>query len=188
MKVCIRVSARHVHLSREDVDCLFGQNYKLTVHRELTQPGDFAATETVTLKTEKGMITGVRVVGPVRDKTQVEISKTDSYLLGLNPPVRNSGNLDGASTITIIGPKGEITKNCCIISARHIHFTTQQLKALNLKKGQLLKVKVDTIKGGVMSNVYVENDPSVTFEMHIDLDDANSHLLKDGDFGEIIFK
>ena len=102
MKVNIGVSARHVHLSRNDLDILFGKDYELTEKAPLSQPGQFACNEQVTIEGEKGSIERVRILGPLRSKTQVEISKTDSFKLGVKPPVRNSGDLDGASSITII--------------------------------------------------------------------------------------
>ena len=110
MKVNIGVSARHVHVTKEDVKILFGEGYELNKKVDLSQPGQYACNEQVTLEGAKGKIERVRILGPERGETQVEISKTDSFALGVKPPVRNSGDLDGAAEITIIGPKGKITK------------------------------------------------------------------------------
>ena len=121
MKVTIGVSNRHVHLKEEHLYELFGDDYKLEKRNDLTQPGQFASTALVSLKTSKGILENVRVLGPLRNYTQVEISKTDAYKLGVNPPVRNSGDLDNSESITIIGPRGEITiEEGCIIATRHI--------------------------------------------------------------------
>ncbi len=186
MKIKIGISARHVHLSKEDLDILFGCNYKLTVYKELNQTGEFASLETVSLKTIKDEIKEVRILGPLRNYTQVEISKTDSYKLGINPPVRNSGDLEDSSVVTIIGPKGFVEKDCCIIATRHIHMNKKDLEEFKLIPDQIVKVYVNTIKGGTMDNVYIKCNDNYQLEMHIDLDDANSHMLSNGDFGYII--
>ena len=128
MKVRIGVSARHVHVTKEDLNTLFGEGYELTKKVDLTQPGQYACNEQVTLKGPKGEIERVRILGPERGETQVEISRTDSFKLGVKPPVRNSGDLEGAAEITIVGPKGEVTKNAAIIAARHVHATPADAK------------------------------------------------------------
>lgn len=182
MKVKVGVSNHHVHLTEEDLSILF--NDKLTKNKDINQPGQFSSNEVVTLKTDKNKIENVRILGPTRDYTQVEISKTDAYKLGLNPPVRDSNDLIGSEKITIVGPKGEITKNCCIIAKRHIHITKEQKKLYNL--GSFVNVKINSIRGGVMENVYVKVSEKAYFEMHIDTDEANAFFLKSGDEVEII--
>jgi putative phosphotransacetylase len=186
MKIGIGISARHVHLTREDLDTLFGKNYQLKKYKELTQPGEFAAIEQVNLKTVKGEINNVRIIGPIRNYTQVEITKTDSYVFGIEPPVRDSGNLDNSAIIKIIGPNGSIEKPCCIIAERHIHMNKTDLDNFKVKPNQVVKVKVDTIKGGIMDCVYIKYSEDYKLEMHVDLDDANSHLLTNKDFVEIV--
>lgn len=187
MKVSIGVSNRHVHLTLEHLRLLFGDDFKLEVKNNLNQPGQFASTSTVTLKTKKGTIENVRVLGPVRNYTQVEISKTDSYKLGLNPPVRNSGDLLSSESITIIGPKGEVSiKEGCIIATRHIHLTKKQMDMYNLSGKDKVDVKLYGEKGGVISNVYLKVSEEAFFELHLDTDDANAHLIKNGDIGEIL--
>ncbi len=186
MKIPIGVSARHIHLSQEDLNILFGDNYQLTVDTQLLQPLYFKAKERLTIKTDKNEIRDVAIVGPIREYTQVEISKTDSYALGINPPVKTSGDFEGAASITIIGPKNSITKSCCIISTRHIHMNSEELNLFGLHPDQVVKVRVDTIKGGIMDNVYIRHDEEYQVEMHIDLDDANAHLLSNQDTGYII--
>jgi len=186
VKVSIGVSARHIHINREDLDKLFGPGYELNKYKDLSQPGEFASMEKVTIKTEKGEITAVRILGPVRSYTQAEISKTDSYKLGINPPVRNSGDLKGSAIIKIIGPCGEIERECCIIAKRHIHINSTDLKKYNLINNESVKVKIDSEKPTILENVYIKSKDNYVFEMHIDVDDANSSLTKQGDYGHII--
>ena len=187
MKISVGVSNRHVHLKREHVDILFGENFELEVKKELTQPGTFASNQVVTLKTDKGVIENVRVLGPLRDYTQVEISRTDAYKLGLNPPVRNSGDLSGSEIVTLIGPKGEVTiKEGCIIATRHIHLSEEHIREYNLEGREKVSIKVNGEKGGILDNVYLKVLPNSYLELHLDTDDANAHLIKNGDIVEII--
>ena len=188
MNVSIGVSNRHVHLTKEDLNILFGEDFELEKRNDLTQQGQFASTSLVTLKTQKAEINNVRVLGPVRNYTQVEISRTDAYHLGINPPVRNSGDLSDSSLITIIGPKGSIEVNACIIATRHIHLTKEHLKAYNLEGKETVNVKLNGEKGGIITNVYLKVSDEAFFELHLDTDDANAHLIKNGDIGEIIWK
>ena len=129
MKVSVGVSNRHVHLKQSDLEKLFGKDYELENIGNLNQPGQFKSSSLVTIKTKKNEINNVRVLGPIRDYTQIEISKTDSYKLGLNPPVRNSGDLSDSEKIVIVGPKGEIETDGCIIATRHIHILKEQVQA-----------------------------------------------------------
>lgn len=187
MKIKAAVSNRHVHLKKEDADVLFGENYEFNVLRPLSQTGQFACVETVTIKTDKNKIEKVRILGPVRSYTQVELSKTDSVLLGLNPPVRDSGELDNSEDITIIGPKGEvIAKNSTIIAHRHIHMNESDALNFNVKNNDLVKVKVEGLRGGIFNNVRIKVDPSYVLEMHIDRDEANAFDIKNEDEIEII--
>ena len=186
MNVSIGVSNRHVHLTKEDLYKLFGDGFELEKRNDLTQPNTFASTSLVTLKTDKSLIEGVRVLGPCRDYTQVEISRTDAYKLGLNPPVRNSGKLEGSSLITIIGPEGSIDVNACIIATRHIHLTPQHRRAYGLEGVEKISVRLGGEKGGIIDNVYLKESEEAFFELHLDTDDANAHLVKNEDIGEII--
>lgn len=186
MKINIGVSARHVHVTEEDVKILFGEDYKLTEKSPLSQKGQYACNEQVVIKGPKGEIERVRILGPERNKTQVEISKTDSFKLGINPPVRNSGDLEGASEITIIGPNGSITKNAAIIAARHVHANYDDAKKYGLKEDEFVSIKINGEKSGILSNVYVRLNENFTFEAHIDTDDANAFLIKNGDEAELI--
>lgn len=182
MEIKVGVSNRHIHLNKKNLEILFGENYELNILKNLTQPNQYAATETVTIKTKKNSIHNVRVLGPIRNYTQVEISKTDAYTLGINPPIRDSGDLKNSSPITIIGPKGEIFLNeGCILANRHIHATTEDVIKYNLDLTKKYKIRVLGEKGGILENVSIKVDDSYIFELHIDTDDANAHLIKNGD-------
>lgn len=183
MKVSIGVSLRHVHLTKEDYYLLFDEDIKEKV--PINQPGQFSAEETVTIENNDRKLENVRVIGPFRPYTQVEISRTDAYFLKLNPPVRESGNLENAERITISTKKGKITRKACILADRHIHITPEQRKKYNLSK-DVYKVKVSGEKGGIFDNVFIRENPKSYFEMHIDSDDANSFSLKQNDEVEII--
>ena len=187
MKVRLGVSNHHVHLCEDDFNRVFN-NRKLEKDRELTQIGEFASNLRVTLKTEKGVIQNVRVVGPFRDYTQVEISKTDAYNLGLNPPVRDSGNLIGSEDITIIGDNEIFIPECCIIANRHIHANKEDLIKYNLNPNKKYSVQISGEKGGILDNVSIKVSDNFVFEMHIDTDDANAHLLNSGSEGIILEK
>lgn len=186
MEVPVGISNRHVHLTKEAVEILFGKDYSLTKRNDLTQPGQFACEEVVTIKTNKSEIKKVRVLGPIRSYNQVEISKTDAYTLGLNPPVRNSGDVLGSEVITIVGPNGEIEVEGCIIASRHIHITKEQAKKLNLEDDQIVSVKVNSIKSSILNDVHIKILDEAYFELHLDTDDANACLLKQNDIVELI--
>ena len=189
MKINIGVSARHVHLSEEDFKNLFGNDKLLTKYKELTQPGQYACNETVNLITEKGRIENVRILGPLREYTQVEISKTDAYVLGINPPVRESGDLIGSESIKLEYAGKIIEANeSCIIANRHIHISFDELEKYNLKDDQIVKLKVFGEKSAILENVKVKATENANFEAHIDLDDANANLVENGDEGEIIYE
>lgn len=186
--IVVGVSNRHVHLSREDVEILFGKDYQLTPIKDLGQPGQFACQETVTIVGPKGSIENVRVLGPERKETQVEISLTDAYKLGLNPPVRDSGDLEGTPGITIIGPKGQVTKDRgVIIAKRHIHMHTSDAEKFGVKDKDIVKVIVE--KGDrklIFDDVLVRVSDKFALEFHVDTDEANAALLKTGDIVYIV--
>ena len=186
MKVNIGVSARHVHLTLEDIEILFGKGYTLTKRNDLSQPGQYACEEQVILKGKKSEIPGVRILGPERIKTQVEISKTDAYKLGINPPIRLSGDLDDASEITIVGPCGAITRNAAIIAARHIHVTKQEANDLGIYGKEKVSFKVASMRGGIMDDVYVRISEKFKCEIHVDTDEANAFLINNDDKVELL--
>ena len=188
MDVKLGVSNRHVHLTKEDFDLLFGNDCQLEVDRYLFQPQQFASTLFVDIKTEKNIIKRVRVLGPFRNYTQVEISKTDAYKLGLNPPIVDSGDLLNAEEIEIIGPNGSIKRKSAIIANRHIHLTKQQKIELGLDNVDRVSVLFEGEKTTLFYDVKLKVLENAKFELHLDTDDANGALLKTGDYGKIIMK
>lgn len=179
----IAISNRHIHLTKETYDLLFDE--PLTMKKPISQIGEFASLQTLSIKGPKGTIENVRVMGPFRDYNQVEVSRSDAYKLGVNPPVRESGDLEDSETITIITPKKEITlDNVCIQAERHIHMNEKKAEELGLKNDDLVKLIVNNDKGGEME-AFVKVKPNGFFEIHIDYDDANAFLLKNGDEVEI---
>lgn len=174
-KVPIGISARHVHLCREHIDILFGKGYKLTEKKEL-MGGQYAAQECVTLVgTKLRAIENVRILGPERKASQVEVSKTDAIRLGINPPVRESGNTAGSAPIALVGPKGAVyLEEGCIVAKRHIHMSPADAEKFSVTDGQVVSVKFDNSRGGILEGVQIRVDKSFTLEMHIDTDEANS--------------
>lgn len=183
MKVKVAISNRHVHLDEQDYKLLFGEK-NLTKRNDLSQKGQYACNETVTIKGPRGIINKVRILGPLRDYTQVEVARTDAIKLGVNPPIRDTGKLEGAAEITIINEDKEITRNACIIATRHIHITEEEKKKYNLK--DTCKIKVGGIKPTILGDVHVKTDESFTFELHLDTDDGNACFLNQQDKVEII--
>ena len=187
MEVKIGVSNRHVHLCERDFKILFGDNYELEVKKELVQPGEFASNSVVTIKTDKSEIGNVRVLGPLRSYTQVEISRTDAFKLGVNPPVRDSGDLAGSESVTLVGPNGSVVlSEGCILATRHIHITPDEVHKFGFDGLKSVNVKLPGEKGGILYNVQLKVGSNYAFEMHIDTDDANAHLVSSGDIAEII--
>ncbi len=181
--VTVAVSNRHVHLTKEIYDKLFDE--ALSIKRPLNQIGEFASFQTLTLKGPKGEIPNVRLIGPLRSYNQVEVSRSDAIVLGVNPPVRQSGDLEDSEAITLIGPKGEVTlENACIQAERHIHMNASKAKDLKLKHEDLVNVKIENDKGGVME-AFVKVSDNGFYELHIDKDDANAFMLNTGDEVEI---
>lgn len=176
--VPIGISNRHIHLSQAHLDILFGKGYQLNVLKDLSQPGQFAAQETVTLKGSKGSLAKVRILGPVRKETQIEVSVTDCYQLGVKPVVRDSGQLDGTEGISIIGPLGEITTDKgVIVASRHIHFHTDQAQEWGLQDGQRVKVYVPCQRPVIFDDVLIRVSDNYKLEFHLDTDEANAALL-----------
>ena len=185
--VPIGVSARHIHLTQEHVEALFGKGYQLTKKIDL-MGGQFAANEQVTIVGEKlRAIENVRVLGPVRKQSQVEISKTDTFKLGVKAPVRESGNVAGSAPIAVVGPKGTIyLKEGCIVAKRHIHMSPKDAAQTNLKDGDVVSVIVDNERGTTFNHVQIRVDEKFTLEMHIDADEANAAGIGAGVSGRIV--
>ena len=187
MKVSVGVSNRHVHLTQQHFQLLFGKDSVLHEAKKINQPGQFAAEETVMIKTDKAQIDHVRILGPFRDYTQVEISQTDAYKLGIKPPIRDSGDIEGSTPITIVGPFGTVElKEGCILADRHIHITPKQMDLYGLSGLTEVHVQVIGEKGGMMSHVFLKVDEESYFELHLDTDDANAFQIKNGDIVTIL--
>lgn len=186
--VPVGVSNRHIHLSSADVETLFGKGYELTPLKDLSQPGQFACKETLTIVGPSlRPIENVRVLGPVRKASQVEISRTDSFTLKVKPPVRESGDIAGSSPIIIIGPKGVVTlKEGCIIANRHIHMSTEEGAAFGLSDGQYVDVEVSGARRTKFYDVQIRVHKDFRLEMHIDTDDANAAGIGNGSKVKIV--
>ncbi|MCM1253748.1 MAG: phosphate propanoyltransferase [Clostridium sp.] len=187
MTVPVGVSARHIHLTQADVETLFGKGYELTKKKEL-MGGQFAANEQCTIVGLKlRAIENVRILGPVRSKSQVEISATDARTLGVNAPLRQSGDVAGSAPVALVGPKGVVyLKEGCIVAARHIHMTPTEAAAASLKDGDYVSVRMGNERGAVLDNVKIRVDESFSLEMHIDTDEANACQVKQGDFAIVM--
>ena len=185
--VVIGVSNRHVHLSQADLEVLFGKDYVLTKMKDMKQPGQFATNEKVDIVGPKGKFSGVRIIGPVRKETQVEVSITDSFKLGVKPPIRQSGDLQGTPGIKVIGPKGEVDiPRGVIVAARHIHMPQYIADIKGYKDGQVVKVETYGERKIIMHNVVLRVSDKMAKEMHIDVDEANAAGLKNDDLVKII--
>ncbi|WP_438448301.1 phosphate propanoyltransferase [Gorillibacterium sp. sgz5001074] len=185
--VPVGVSARHIHLSKEHINVLFGEGYELKVFKDLSQPGQYAAEETVAVIGPKGKFDKVRILGPARNKTQLEISRTDAFSLGVAAPVRESGNTDGTPGIKIVGPAGEVEAvDGVIVAARHIHFHTSDAEKWGIKDKQLLSVRVNSERPVIFENVVARVSDSFALDMHIDTDEANAAAVKNGDMAEVL--
>ncbi|HLR36020.1 MAG TPA: phosphate propanoyltransferase [Tissierellales bacterium] len=185
----IGMSNRHIHLSQGDLEKLFGEGYELTRRKDLRQPGQFASEEKVDLIGPKKAIKGVRVLGPVRSATQVEVSISDAFTLGVEPVIRNSGDIKDTPGIKVIGPKGEIDlKEGVIVAARHIHMHTDEAKEFGVKDGDVVSVKVGGVRGITFDNVLIRSGEGHKLEMHVDIEEGNAAGTKNGDLVEIINK
>ena len=177
-RVPLGVSNRHIHLSQKDLFSLFGENYTLTHQKELTQPGQFAAQETVTLVGPKGTLEKVRILGPVRNDTQVEISATDCYKLGIKPVIRDSGQHAGTPGLKVIGPQGNIVlKSGVMVASRHLHLTLEQAAEWALKDGDKVRVHIQSKRPMIFEDVLIRANDHCQKEMHLDLDEANAALI-----------
>ena len=183
----VGVSGRHLHLSREHLDALFGPGYELTKKKDLSQPGQYAAEETVDIMTTKGAFTRVRILGPVRKETQIEMALTDSVKLGITPPLRDSGNLAGSPGVVLVGPNGTITLDQgVIIALRHIHMTPAQAEEFGVKDKELVQVECLGDRAMTMGQVLVRVSDQFALELHVDTDEGNAAGMKTGDKVRIV--
>ncbi|MBI2302588.1 MAG: phosphate propanoyltransferase [Armatimonadetes bacterium] len=177
----IGVSVRHVHLCRAHLDILFGPGYELTVRNELYQPGFYAANECVTLATPKRALHNVRILFPLRDRSQVELARSDALPLGVDPPVRLSGNIDGTPGITLVGPRGSVQLDeGMIVAARHVHMDHAAAGRFGVKNGDLMDVEIDGQRALVLRKVIVRVAEGQLLEMHLDTDEANAADVTQG--------
>ncbi|QEK11476.1 phosphate propanoyltransferase [Crassaminicella thermophila] len=174
-EIPVGVSNRHVHLSQADMNCLFGEGYQMTKMKDLSQPGQYACKETVTICGPKGVIEKVRILGPVRSKTQVEVLLGDCFKLGVAPQIRLSGDLHGTPGITLVGPNGsvQITEGV-IVAQRHIHMNCEDAKRLNVCDGQIVSIEVNGARGGIYNNVVIRANDASALEFHVDVEEANA--------------
>jgi acetate kinase len=171
----VGVSVRHVHLSRADCDALFGPGYELQKKRDVTQPGQYVTRETVDLVGPKGEVRGVAIINPLRKATQIEVARTDAFALGITPPLRESGKLEGTPGLTLRGPAGTVTTTSGVILAhRHVHMNPQQAKDYGVADKDMIKVRVEGDREMTMGDVIVRVNPEYDLDMHIDTDEANA--------------
>ena len=188
-QVVVEISARHVHVSKADLETLFGKDYELTVKKDLSQPGQYACEERVRVVGTKGEFPAVSILGPCRNATQVELSLTDARSIGVDAPVRESGDIDGSGTCKLVGPCGEVEIACGVIAAkRHIHATTKDAEEFGLENGQIVSVQIPSANGRNLTfgDVVVRVSDSYALAMHIDTDEANAAGMKPNTMGTII--
>ena len=183
----IEVSAHHIHLSQEHVETLFGKGHQLTYHGDLSQPGQFSCKEQITIVGPKGKIERLRVLGPARKETQVEISMTEQFKLGIHSPIRESGDLAGTPGCTLEGPVGNVTIDRGVICAlRHIHMTPADALRYGLKDKSTVRVRVSGDRELIFGDVLIRVNPNYALAMHIDTDEANAANLQTGAKGFIL--
>lgn len=183
----IALSNKHIHLSRKDIEVLFGEGHELTKLKDLSQPGQYACEEKVDIVGAKRTIKGVRVLGPARGKTQAEVSLSDCFTLGVVAPIRDSGDLANTPGAKLVGPKGEVElSEGVIVAARHIHMHTSDAEEFGVKDKEKVKVRVGGERGLVFENVLVRVNPNYALEMHVDVEEGNAAGLRNGTMVELI--
>ena len=187
-KILIEVSARHVHVTTEDLETLFGKGYQLTPKKELSQPGQYAAAERVDLVGPRSTLKNVSILGPVRSASQVEVSMSDARTLGLNPNIRESGNIDGTIGVQLVGPAGTVTlEKGLIVAKRHVHLTPEAAEAQGVVNGQVVEIKVHTDdRSMTFGDVVIRVSDKFAPAMHIDTDEANAAAITSTAWGEIV--
>ncbi|CAM2801368.1 phosphate propanoyltransferase [Hathewaya histolytica] len=174
-EIPVGISNRHIHLSQEHLEILFGKGYELTKIKDLSQPGQYACNETLTICGPKGAIEKVRVLGPTRSKTQVEVLVGDCIKLGTVPHVKLSGDLSRTSGVTIVGPKGSVQiEEGLIVAQRHIHMTPVDAKSLGVHNGEIVSIKFEDLRGGIYNNVAIRANDASKLECHLDIEEANA--------------
>ena len=187
MKLPIALSNRHLHLSQEHIEILFGRGYELTPSKDLSQPGQYACEEKVDIVGPKGTLKGVRVLGPARKQTQVEVSLADARALGVKAPVRDSGDIDNSPGAKLVGPAGEVElEKGIIVASRHIHMNMEDAEKFGVKDMDIVDVETGGERAVVFKNVLVRANPSYALEMHVDLEEGNAAGVANGDLVELI--
>ncbi len=187
MKVKIEYSNRHIHPSRELIEQLYGEGYQLNFLKKLSQNDDFAAQETITIMGPKTSIEHVRILGPERERTQVEISKTDAYKLGIDAPLRLSGDAEKTPGLKIINELNELNiESGVIIAKRHLHISPADAEKLNLKDGQVVKLQFEGERAAILDQIIVRVGEGFQIRVHVDLDEANALNINQNDEGELI--
>lgn len=183
----IALSNRHIHVSQEDLDVLFGKGHELQRIKDLSQPGQYACDEKVDVVGPKRTIKGVRVLGPVRGDTQLEISVSDAFTLGVDPVIRNSGDIKDTPGAKLVGPEGEVELDKgLIVAARHIHMHTSDAEEFGVKDNDIVTIKTEGPRGVTFHNVLVRVADSFALEMHVDVEEGNAAGIKNGDLVELI--
>jgi putative phosphotransacetylase len=186
-KIPVEISARHCHLSKEDLEKLFGSGYELKMLKQLSQPSDFAAAETITIEFGTKKFENVRIVGPVRQQTQVEVSLTDAVGSGVVPPIRLSGDLKDSSPVVIAGPVGRVElAEGLIIAKRHIHCATNQAAEFGINNGEIVSVKINSERPVTFHNISVRVSDNYDFYLQLDTDEGNAAGINKIGEGEII--
>jgi putative phosphotransacetylase len=184
--VPIAVSSRHIHLTQNDVEILFGKGYELTIRNELRQKGQFAANECVEINGPKGKFEKVRIVGPTRAYTQLEVSETDARTLGVKASISYAGQAKDAASVTLVGPQGRVERSCAIIAARHLHTSPEDAAHFGVKDKEIISVKIDGPRAVTFENIVVRVDPTFVTEIHLDTDEGNAAGILPGTTGELI--
>ena len=188
--VLVETSARHVHVTQQDLETLFGKGYELTVKKMLSQPGQYASAERVDVVGPKKTLTGVSILGPVRPETQVELSLTDARSIGVTAPIRESGDIAGSGACKLVGPCGEVELTQGVIAAkRHIHMTPEDAQAFGVEDKQEVDVKINSNgRSLTFSDVVVRVKSSFALAMHIDTDESNAACAVPGTMGDVVVK
>ena len=184
----VEISARHDHVTKETLEVLFGKGYELTVKKELSQPGQFASNERVTVVGPKKELAGVSILGPCRSADQVELSATDARSVGIAAPIRESGDVKGSGACKLVGPAGEVElKEGVIVAKRHIHMTPEDAEKFGVKDAQIVKVAINTAERSlVFGDTVVRVSPKYALAMHVDTDEANAAAIPGSCMGTIV--
>lgn len=187
-KIPLGISGRHVHVTQVHLETLFGKGYELTEFKPLSQPGQYAANEKVDVISPKGnVIKGVRILGPVRPASQVEISRSDALRGGFVAPVRSSGDVKGSGPCTLVGPEGRVElEEGVIIADRHIHFSLEDAEAFGVSNGEIVSILVEGKKPGLLGNVLCRVSKNYTLDCHLDTDDGSAFMLNTGDLATLV--